>query len=149
MTLVDYLPILILLAIATAFAGLSILVASKTGPRAPSPEKLAPYECGIEPERELVERFPVKFYGIAMLFIIFDIEIILLLPYAVMTRELGIFGLMEMGVFLLLLLGAYLYIRRAGGLEWEEEETTLRRRVSAQLIQRYRTQSDSGERLGA
>jgi NADH-quinone oxidoreductase subunit A len=149
LTLLDYLPILILLTIATAFAGLSILVASKTGPKAPSPEKLAPYECGIEPERELVERFPVKFYGIAMMFIIFDIETILLLPYAVLTRELGLFGLIEMGIFLILLFGAYLYIRRSGGLEWEEEETSLRRRVSAQLVQQYRTQRDIDERLGA
>lgn len=149
MTLADYLPILLLLAVASAFAGLSIAVASKTGPRNPSPEKLAPYECGIEPDHELVERFPIKFYGIAMLFIIFDIETILLLPYAVLVRELGLFGLAEMGVFLALLFGAYLYVRRSGGLDWEEEETSVRRAASARLLQRYGREPDFPERLGA
>lgn len=148
MRLADYLPILILLGLSTAFAGLSILVAARSGPKEPNPDKLAPYECGIVPEAPLTERFPVKFYTVAMLFIIFDIETIFFFPFAVLVRELGLFGLAEMGVFVAMLLAAYVYIRRAGGFEWEEEETSLRRAISHRLIQRYRTHSDI-ERLGA
>jgi NADH-quinone oxidoreductase subunit A len=148
MTLADYLPILILLGLSTAFAGLSILIASRSGPSIPNPDKLAPYECGIVPESPLTERFPVKFYTVAMLFIIFDIETIFFFPFAVLVRELGLFGLAEMGIFVGLLLVAYIYIRKSGGFEWEEEETSLRRALSKRLVQQYRTQTDI-ERLGA
>jgi NADH-quinone oxidoreductase subunit A len=148
MTLADYLPILVLLGLSTAFAGLSILIASKSGPHEPNPDKLAPYECGIVPEQPLTERFPIKFYTVAMLFIIFDIETIFFFPYAVLVRELGLFGLAEMGIFVGMLLAAYVYIRRAGGFEWEEEETSLRRILSQRLVQRYRSPSDV-EQLGA
>jgi NADH-quinone oxidoreductase subunit A len=124
--LFDYLPILLLLFLATLFAGASIWIASKVGPRNPTPAKLAPYECGIIPERQPRERFSVKFYLIAMLFIIFDVEIIFFYPFAVITRELGLFGLAEMGVFIGLLGVAYFYIWRAGGLDWEGESARLR-----------------------
>jgi NADH-quinone oxidoreductase subunit A len=119
--LADYLPILILLGLSTLFAVGSIAVASKVGPRNPTPQKEMPYECGIVPERLPRERFPVKFYVIAMLFIIFDVEVVFLYPFAVMFRELGLFGLAEMGVFVALLLVAYVYVWRSGGLDWEEE----------------------------
>ena len=121
MALGDYLPILLLLGLATAFGLGSILVAARVGPRNPTPAKVAPYECGITPERLPRERFPVKFYVIAMLFIIFDIEVIFFFPFAVLTRELGLFGLAEMGVFVALILVAYIYVWRGGGLDWEEE----------------------------
>lgn len=129
----DYLPILILLGLATLFAAGSIAVASLMGPRNPSPTKLMPYECGIVPERLPRERFPVKFYVIAMLFIIFDIETIFFYPFAVIFRELGLFGLAEMGVFIALLFVAYVYVWRAGGLDWEEEESA-RYTVSRRLL---------------
>ncbi len=119
--LADYLPIVMLFGLSTIFAVASVYVASKMGPRKPSAAKAAPYECGITPERLPNERFPVKFYLIAMLFIIFDVEIVFFYPWAVIFRELRIFGLVEMGVFVGLLFVAYIYIWKRGGLDWEEE----------------------------
>jgi NADH-quinone oxidoreductase subunit A len=140
----DYLPILLLFGLATLFAVASILIASKVGPFNPTPAKLAPYECGIVPERPPRERFPVKFYLVAMLFIIFDVEVIFFYPFAVIFRELGLFGLGEMGMFIALLLVAYVYIWRAGGLDWEEEGS-IRHTVSRMIIERAR----ATERIGA
>ena len=124
MTLPAYLPILFLVILSTAFAGLSILAASKLSPRKWSAAKLAPYECGITPEGEPEdirrERFPVKFYLVAMLFIVFDIETAFLYPWAVVYDELAIFGLVEMGTFLGILFAAYVYVWKRGGLEWAE-----------------------------
>ena len=118
--LADYLPILILAVLAAVFAVASMGVSSLLRPRKPTPAKLAPYECGIEPERlPKGERFSVKFYVVAMLFIIFDIETIFLFPWAVGFRALGLFGLVEMVVFIGLVFVAYLYVWRAGGLDWE------------------------------
>jgi NADH-quinone oxidoreductase subunit A len=127
-TLPAYLPILFLLVLSTAFAGLSIWVASKLSPRRWTRAKLEPYECGIVPEgKELErERFPVKFYLVAMLFIIFDIETVFLYPWAVAYEELNglnsvaFFGLVEMLVFIGILLAAYVYVWKRGGLEWAE-----------------------------
>jgi NADH-quinone oxidoreductase subunit A len=142
----DYLPILMLLGLSTLFAVGSIFVASKVGPSAPSPAKLSPYESGIVPERLPREKFPVKFYIVAMIFIVFDIEVIFFYPFAVIFRELGLFGLAEMGVFIALVLVAYFYILRAGGLDWEEEASA-RYRVSARLLREARLRE--AERLGA
>ncbi len=105
------------------FAGGSILVASKLSPRKWTPSKLDPYECGIVPEPESSierERFPVKFYLVAMLFIIFDIETVFLYPWAVAYDELKVFGLFEMAAFIGILLAAYAYVWKRGGLEWAE-----------------------------
>jgi NADH-quinone oxidoreductase subunit A len=115
----EYLPIVILAGLAFAFAVASIVVSALLQPRRPTPAKLAPYECGIVPEREPSDRFPVKFYVIAMLFIIFDIETIFLFPWAVTFRQLGLFGLVEMAVFIGLVFVAYVYVWQRGGLEWE------------------------------
>jgi NADH-quinone oxidoreductase subunit A len=106
MSLAQYLPIVILLALGTAFA-------------VASPAKLAPYECGIVPEHTPKDRFPVKFYVVAMLFIVFDIESIFLFPWAVTFRQLGLFGLAEMVVFIALVFVAYVYVWQRGGLEWD------------------------------
>jgi NADH-quinone oxidoreductase subunit A len=116
--LAEYLPILILFGLSTIFGVASVYVASKMGPSKPSPAKEAPYECGITPERLPNERFPVKFYLIAMLFIIFDVEAIFLYPWAVAFRQLGLFGLVEMVVFIGLVFVAYVYVWQKGGLEW-------------------------------
>ena len=115
-----YVPILILAALAGAFAVLSLAASALLRPNRPSPAKSSPYECGIEPVRlPKTERFPVKFYVVAMLFIIFDIETIFLFPWAVAFRSLGLFGLLEMMVFIGLVFVAYLYVWHRGGLEWE------------------------------
>ena len=121
MTLPAYLPILFLVIISSLFAGASLLVASKLSPRKLTPAKLDPYECGIVPETTVeTERFPIKFYLVAMLFIVFDIETVFLYPWAVAHSELKLFGLVEMGVFIAILLAAYVYVWKRGGLEWAE-----------------------------
>jgi NADH-quinone oxidoreductase subunit A len=140
----DYLPILLLLGLSTLFAVASIGIASKVGPHNPSPAKSAPYESGMVPERLPREKFPVKFYVVAMLFIIFDVEVIFFYPFAVMFRELGLFGLAEMGVFLGLFFVAYFYVLGSGGFDWEEE-TDHRSIVSRKMLEAARAL----ERLGA
>jgi len=123
MTLPAYLPILFLVILSSLFAVGSILVASKLSPRKWTRAKLEPYECGIVPEDPTAqerERFPVKFYLVAMLFIIFDIETVFLYPWAVAYEDLKLFGLFEMLVFIAILMTAYAYVWRRGGLEWAE-----------------------------
>lgn len=117
--LLDYLPILILVILAMIFAGVNIVVSSLLGPRLPNPEKLSPYECGMVPVGTARERISVKFFLVAMLFIVFDMEIVFLYPWAVVFKQLKLFGLIEMGVFLLILLVGYFYVWKKGGLEWE------------------------------
>ena len=118
-----YIPILILAVLAGAFAVLSLAASALLRPRKHVPAKEAPYESGIEPVRlPKAERFPVKFYVVAMLFIIFDIETIFLFPWAVTFRQLGLFGLVEMVVFIGLVFVAYVYVWQKGGLEWEGPE---------------------------
>jgi NADH-quinone oxidoreductase subunit A len=119
MSLAQYLPIVILLALGTAFAVASLALSAALRPRRPTPAKLAPYECGIVPEHTPKDRFPVKFYVVAMLFIVFDIESIFLFPWAVTFRQLGLFGLAEMVVFIALVFVAYVYVWQRGGLEWD------------------------------
>ncbi len=115
-----YLPILILGGLAGAFAVLSMAASALLRPRKAVKAKFDPYECGIEPVRlPATENFPVKFYVVAMLFIIFDIETIFLFPWAVAFRHLGLFGLIEMMVFIGLVFVAYLYVWQKGGLDWE------------------------------
>jgi NADH-quinone oxidoreductase subunit A len=116
----QYLPIVLLLMLATAFAVLSVVASRLVGPRRPTPAKLAPYECGIVPERVPRDRFPVKFYVVAMLFIVFDVETIFLFPWAVTFRQLGLFGLVEMAIFIGLVFVAYVYVWQRGGLEWTD-----------------------------
>jgi len=119
----EYLPVLLLAGLAFLFAAVSLAASSFLRPNRPTPAKLAPYECGIEPERvPKGERFSVKFYVVAMLFIIFDIETIFLFPWAVGFRKLGLFGLGEMAVFIALVFVAYIYIWQKGGLDWEVSE---------------------------
>jgi NADH-quinone oxidoreductase subunit A len=121
-TLPAYLPILFLVILSTLFAVGSLLAASKLSPRNWTRAKLMPYESGIVPETDSddTRRFPIKFYVIAMLFIVFDIETVFLYPWAVAYRELAVFGLIEMGVFIAILLAAYAYVWGRGGLEWVE-----------------------------
>jgi NADH-quinone oxidoreductase subunit A len=115
----DYLPIVVLGALAVVFAVGSLLGSAMLRPNKPNPVKLSPYECGNDPVRlPRGERFSVRFYIVAMLFIIFDIETIFLFPWAVTFRELGLFGLVEMAVFIGLVLVAYVYVWRKGGFEW-------------------------------
>lgn len=116
-----YTPILVLGIIAFAFAAFSVTMATITGPKRYNRAKLDAYECGIEPTPQPVGggRFPVKYYLTAMLFIIFDIEIVFLYPWAVAFDQLALFGLVEMFIFIATLLVIYAYVWRRRGLEWD------------------------------
>ena len=116
-----YVPIAGLFALAALFAIGSVAVAPIVGPRRYNKAKLDAYECGIEPTPQPVggSRFPVKFYLTAMLFIIFDIEIIFLYPWAVSFNALGVFAFWEMVIFVVTVFIAYAYVWRRGGLDWD------------------------------
>jgi NADH-quinone oxidoreductase subunit A len=129
--LTDYLPIVAMSVLAVVFAVASMIVSRWFRPDRPNPVKLSPYECGNDPVRlPRGEKFSVKFYVVAMLFIIFDIETIFLFPWAVSFRQLGLFGLIEMVVFIALVFVAYVYIWRKGGLDWAETVTPVEARTA-------------------
>lgn len=115
----SYVPVLILLVLASGFAALMVAMSRYVGRRLNYPSKFLPYECGVNPRGDARDRFSVKFYLVAILFIIFDVEVIFLYPWAVRARQLGLFGLVEMGIFLLLLLVGYFYILGARALRWD------------------------------
>ena len=114
-----YLPIMLLILVALAFGLGSVVFSSLIGQKKYSKVKMAPYECGCEPIGTARERFPIKFYLIAMLFILFDIEAVFLYPWAILYKKLGVFGLVEMGLFVVILFVGYIYVWKKGALEWE------------------------------
>ena len=116
-----YVPILVLAVLAAGFAVFSVGIAPFTGPKRWNRAKLEAYECGIEPTPQPVGggRFPLKYMITAMLFIVFDIEIIFLYPWAVTFDKLGVFGLVEMVLFIVTVLVAYAYVWRRRGLDWD------------------------------
>ncbi|MEY3977958.1 MAG: NADH-quinone oxidoreductase subunit [Actinomycetota bacterium] len=114
----QYLPIVVLTALAVVFGVLSLVASKLLAPKRPNTAKDAPYECGIVPSRESPERFPVSFYIVAMLFIMFDIEIIFAYPYAVARESLGAFGFWEMIAFSAVFFVAFVYMVARGALEW-------------------------------
>lgn len=117
--LASYVPILIIFLFALAIAVGVIIVSALLGPRKPSERKLKPYESGMEPIGPAIRRIPIKFYVVTMLFIIFDIEIIFLFPYALVYRDLAGFGLATMGIFLLVLIAGFAYEWKKGALRWD------------------------------
>jgi NADH-quinone oxidoreductase subunit A len=114
----DYLPILVMAALVVAFVLFSFIASQLLAPRRPNAAKQAPYECGIVPEQEPAERFPVKFYLVAMSFIVLDVEIVFLYPFSTVFRGLGLFGLIAMGTFVLVLLVPFAYLLSVGALDW-------------------------------
>jgi len=114
----EYLPLLILILLAAVFAVIALSVPAVLGPHRPTKTRLEPYESGMLPYSDARRRFPVQYYVIAVLFILFDIEVIFLYPWAVILRQLKLFGLIEMGVFFIILLVGYLYVWRKGALDW-------------------------------
>jgi NADH-quinone oxidoreductase subunit A len=114
----QYLPVLVMLVLGAVFAGASLVMSGLVSPKRPSAAKSAPYECGIVPRQAPPERFPVRFYLVAMIFIVFDIEIIFLYPYAVIHRELGAFGLVEMVVFAVAVFASFIFLIANGALDW-------------------------------
>ena len=120
MTLESYMPILMFAVLVTLFGFGSVFASSLLAPKKPNAAKNAPYECGITPvDLDRGERFPIRFYVIAMLFIVFDIETVFLFPWAVIFKKMGVAALIEMGVFVFFLLGAYVYVWKRKGLDWE------------------------------
>ena len=117
--LAEYLPTLLFLIVATGIGIVLIVVGNVLGPKAPSADKLAPYECGFSAFENARAPFDVRYYLIAILFIVFDLEIAFVFPWALVFRELGVFGLIEMGVFLSLLVIGFVYVWKRGALEWE------------------------------
>jgi NADH-quinone oxidoreductase subunit A len=117
--LTTYIPILVLFLIAVFIAVFVIVLSSLLGPRKSSPRKLSPYESGMEPIGQAMRRFPVKFYVVAMLFIVFDIEVIFFFPYALVFRQLGVPGLLAVGFFFVILVVGFVYEWKKGALRWE------------------------------
>tara|TARA_B100000780_G_C20940963_1_gene375297 strand:- start:312 stop:668 length:357 start_codon:yes stop_codon:yes gene_type:complete len=117
--LADYLPILLFIVIGIGFGVMPILAGFVLGPQRPDDEKLSPYECGFAPFDEAHMKFDVRFYLVAILFIIFDLEIAFLFPWAVVLDDIGVFGLLAMFLFLAILVVGFIYEWKKGALEWE------------------------------
>jgi len=117
--LTRYFPILLFIFIAFAFGVVTLLISYLVQPKYPEPEKLSAYECGSEPFSDARMPFPVRYYIFAMLFVIFDIDVIFLYPWAVVFDKIGLIGLIEMMIFIALFLVAYVYAWRKGALEWD------------------------------
>ena len=115
----EYFPLIVLLFVAIAVGVIAIMLGGLFGPRRPTSRKSMPYESGMRPIGPGTRRMPVRFYLTAVLFILFDIEIVFFLPWAVVFRSLGLFGLVEMGVFVIILLVGLAYAWKKGALEWE------------------------------
>ena len=117
--LAEYLATLLFLIVATGIGIALIIVGNVLGPKRPTAEKLSPYECGFGALENARAQFDVRYYLVAILFIVFDLEIAFVFPWALVFRELGVFGLIEMGVFLGLLVIGFIYVWKKGALEWE------------------------------
>ena len=114
----EYIPIFLFILVATGFAIFTLIVAGLVHPSRYNKVKLQPYECGIEPDTDARDRYSVRYYLVAMLFVIFDVETVFMFPWAVIMDELALFGLIEMLVFLFILVVGYAYAWRKGALEW-------------------------------
>jgi len=115
----SYFPILIMLAITGILPVVILVIQKMLSPAVPGDVKYAPYECGLTVTTEAREKFGVKYYLIAVIFLVFDVEVVFLMPWAIQMKELAVFGLVEMGLFLFLLLFGYGYVWSKGALSWE------------------------------
>lgn len=141
----QYLPVVTMAVLAVLFAAVSLVMSRLLAPRRPTTAKRAPYESGILPARDLPERFPVRFYLVAMIFVIFDIEIIFLYPWAVIYRDLGPFGLVEVLVFAVAVFVSFVYLISNGALDWGPRH--LARRQSP-MVSEERTSRTTVRRVG-
>lgn len=140
----SYLPILMLATLAIVFVVISRIVSALFSPSRPNPAKVAPYECGIVPSREPPERFGVRFFLVAMIFIVFDIEIVFLFPWATIYRELGAFGLGAIVIFAVAVFESFVYLIGNGALDWGP----LRRDVQSEVVSPARTAETTVRRVG-
>lgn len=141
----QYLSVIVLMALAVLFGAMSFFASGLLAPRRPSAAKEAPYECGIVPSREPPERFPVTFYVVAMLFIMFDIELIFIYPYAVDRRFLGSFAFWEMLAFSVVFFAAFVYVVARGALDWGPVAKT---RTMSEAVSAERTTTNTIRRVG-
>jgi NADH-quinone oxidoreductase subunit A len=141
----QYLPVVALAVLAALFAGISRVASGLLAPRATTEAKRAPYECGIVPGRDTLERFPVRFYLIAMIFIVFDIEIIFLYPWAVIYRNLGSFGLVEVLLFAVAVFVSFTYLLANGALDWGPRKRMERQST---MVSAERTAATTVRRVG-
>ena len=144
----QYIPIVFLLFLAVIFGILSFTASRLLAPRRPSVAKEAPYECGIVPTREPPERFPVSFYIVAMLFIIFDIEIIFLYPYAVSHSTLGAYGFWAVFAFSVVFFATFVYEVARGGLDWGPIHRYRSLTANAAMVSPERTSATTVRRVG-
>ena len=136
MSLSAYLPIAVMALLAVGFALQSLMLSKLLAPSNPTPEKLDPYECGIVPLQEPVQRFPVKFYLVAMLFVVFDIEIVFLFAWAVRFTQLGWYGIAAVGIFTLLLVETLVYVWKRGALDWNVSRRARYRAATETIVER-------------
>ena len=141
----QYLPVFALLVLGVLFAALSFVASRLFAPRRSTEAKTAPYECGIVPTNEPPERFPVRFFLVAMIFIVFDIEIIFLYPWATVFRQLGLFGLVAVFIFAFAVFESFLYLIGHGALDWGPVKRVMRR----DLVDPARTTRSTIRRVGA
>lgn len=142
----QYLPILVMLVLGVAFAGISLVMSRLASPKRPSAAKAAPYECGIVPRQQPPERFPVRFYLVAMIFVVVDIEIIFLYPYVIVHRELGAFGMIEILVFAIAVFASFVYLIANGALDWGPAQHLARR--GSEATSATRTTTSTVRRVG-
>ena len=140
----QYLPLVFLFALAFLFAALSFFASRLLAPRSPNDKKEAPYECGIIPGREAPERFPVRFFLVAMIFIVFDIEIIFFYPWAIAHGEIGLFGLVSVFIFSFAVFESFVYLIGNGALEWGP----LKRLRATEAVSVSRTSASTIHRSG-
>jgi len=117
-SLVGYIPVFLFIALAFAFPILTLLVAKLVRPHTGGRGKLMPYECGVDPDSDARQRYAIRYYVVAILFVIFDVETIFLFPWAIIYRQLALFGLVEMLIFLAILIVGYVWIIKKGALDW-------------------------------
>jgi NADH-quinone oxidoreductase subunit A len=117
--LANYVPILLFIVIAIGFAVLTLVISRLVSAEKPNPVKLEPYECGIEPQTDARDRYSIRYYLVAMLFVIFEVETIFMFPWAVTLDRLALFGLIEMLVFLFILVVGYGWAWKRGALDWQ------------------------------
>ena len=141
----QWLPVVVLLVLAFLFAILSLVASKLLAPRSPNDRKSAPYECGIIPAKDTPERFPVRFFLIAMIFIVFDIEIIFFYPWAIAHGEVGVFGLVAVLIFTFAVFESFVYLIGNGALEWGPKHAA--RRLQA-AISPERTTTSTVRRVG-
>jgi len=140
----QYLPLVALLVLGVLFAALSFVASRLFAPRRTTAAKRAPYECGIVPVHDTPERFPVRFFLVAMIFIVFDIEIIFLYPWATIFRQLGVFGLVAIFIFAFAVFESFVYLIGSGALDWGPVKAAQRQ----DLIDPARTAESTVRRVG-